>query len=61
MIRAGTRPEIGDTNRNIDTPLLRAVARVLEKITLFIELNLLSYVANFDDDLLRRWERRFLD
>ena len=61
MIRAGRTPELGDVNRKLGTPLLRAVARVLEPVTLFGEINLLSYFANFDDDVLRRWERRFLD
>jgi hypothetical protein len=61
MIRAGRTPELGDTNRKVEMPLLRAVARVLEPVTMFREVNLLSYFANFDDDALRRWERRFLD
>ena len=61
VIRAGATPELGDKNRQIDTPLLRAVARVLEPITLFREAKMLLYLANFDEDLLDRWERRFLD
>ena len=61
MIRAGKTPELGDKNRKLDTPLLRALARVLEPITLFREVDLLSHFANFDEDLLDRWERRFLD
>jgi hypothetical protein len=61
MIRSGRTPELGNTNRKQETPLLRAVARVLEPVTLFGEVNLLSYFANFDEDMLRRWERRFLD
>lgn len=61
MIRAGKTPELGDKNRGVDTPLLRAVARVLEPITLFGEVDLLSNFAIFDEDLLQRWERRFLD
>ncbi|MGH8557103.1 MAG: type VI immunity family protein [Methylococcales bacterium] len=61
MIRAGRMPELGDKNRKLDTPLLRAVARILEPITLFQEVDLLSYFAGFDEDLLQRWERRFLD
>ncbi|HSV58246.1 MAG TPA: type VI immunity family protein [Variovorax sp.] len=61
LIRAGRTPELGDTNRQLETPLLRAVARVLEPITLFREAKMLLYLANFDEDLLDRWERRFLD
>ncbi|SFU99461.1 type VI immunity family protein [Pseudoduganella namucuonensis] len=61
VIRAGAIPELGDTNRRQDTPLLRAVARLLEPVTKFGEIDLLSYFADFDEDLLRRWERRFLD
>lgn len=61
LIRAGKTPELGDSNRKLGTPLLRAVARLLEPITLFGEVNLLSYYANFDEDVLSGWERRFLD
>ena len=61
IIRTGRTPEIGDSNRKLQTPLLRAVARVLEPVTLFGEVNLLSYFANFEEDVLRSWERRFLD
>ncbi|SFM81079.1 type VI immunity family protein [Variovorax sp. OV329] len=61
VIRGGRTPEMGDRNRRIDTPLLRAVAKVLEPITLFREAKMLLYLANFDEDLLDRWERRFLD
>jgi len=60
-IRAGKTPELGDRNQQVDTPLLRDVARLLEPITLFGEVDMLSNFANFDDNLLRRWERRFLD
>lgn len=61
MIKAGRSPELGDKNRKLDIPHLRAVARILEPITLFREIDLLSYFADFDEDLLQRWERRFLD
>jgi hypothetical protein len=60
-IRAGRLPEIGDVNRREDTPLLKAVARALEPITLFSEVDLLSHFADFDEELLSRWERRFLE
>lgn len=61
MIRAGILPEIGDTNRAQDTPLLRAVAKVLEPITAFGELAVLGQIFNRDTEALRDWERRFLD
>lgn len=51
VLRAGRTPEIA---------LLREMARLLEPVTLFGEMNLLSYFANFDAELLQRWERRFL-
>jgi hypothetical protein len=60
LIRAGRLPEVGDVNYRIETPLLRKVAKVLEPITLFDEIDLLSNFANFDEGTLRRWERRFL-
>lgn len=60
-IRAGRVPEIGDSNRRLNTPLLRAVASPLEPITWFGEPHMLSYFADFDDSLLERWERRLLD
>jgi len=61
MIRAGRSPEIGDTNRREETPLLRRLAKVLEPVTAFDEKDLVF--ARFEDDevLLQRWERRFLD
>jgi hypothetical protein len=62
LLRAGEYPEICDANRQAGTPLLRAVAAVLEPVTRFGEEVLLA--TNFaadDEDFLRRWERRFLD
>jgi hypothetical protein len=61
MIRAGTVPELGDVNRQIDTPLLRKVAKALEPVTLFGDQFSRIYRLSGDEDLLRRWERRFLD
>ncbi|HET9960041.1 MAG TPA: type VI immunity family protein [Polyangiaceae bacterium] len=61
LLRAGKTPEIGDTEQGIPTPGLRSLARVLEPVTLFGEVNLLSYFAAFDEGVLRAWERRFLD
>jgi hypothetical protein len=61
MIRAGRVPEIGDTNRREDTPLLRTLAKVLEPVTAFDEKDLVFGRFEDDDVLLQRWERRFLD
>lgn len=61
VLRAGATPELGDTDRREPTPLLRELARALEPVTLFREIDLLSYLADFDEDVLRAWERRFLD
>lgn len=61
MIRAGNHPEIGDINRCLDTPLLRNVAKVLEPVTLFDEVDMLSNLADFDEEFLQRWEHRFLN
>lgn len=61
MVRAGRLPEIGDTARSVDTPLLREVAEVLEPVTAFEEVVLLGSLADWDKDTLRKWERRFLD
>jgi len=63
MIRAGKEPEIGDVNRQVDTPLLREVAKILEPITLFREEALigLDFADPDEDDFLEQWEHRFLD
>lgn len=61
MLRAGKFPELGDVNRKVKTPLLREVAKVLEPVTHFNEVYICSYLADGDEDLARKWERRFLD
>lgn len=61
ILRAGRTPEVGDSGACAPTPLLRAVARLLEPVTWFRETKMLLWLANFDDELLARWERRFLD
>ena len=49
-------------NKKIDTPYLRSVARVLEPVTLFRELALFNTAfADQDEDILAKYERRFLD
>ena len=60
ILRAGKLPELGDTKRRQKTPLLSELARAIEPVTLFKEIDLLSYLADFDEDVLTRWERRFL-
>lgn len=62
MIRSGTEPELGDRNMQLDTPLLRSLAKALEPVTMFMEPVLLaSYFADRDEAMLTAWERRFLD
>jgi len=62
LIRAGKQPELGDVSRGIGTPLLRAVAKVIEPVTAFREGALFrtDFVGQ-DEEILRKWERRFLD
>lgn len=60
MIRAGNLPEIGDRGRNVGTPLLRSVAKVLEPVTVFKEIAMLGSFDR-DEEFLDKWERRFLD
>jgi hypothetical protein len=61
LMRAGAVAEIGDRNRREETPLLRAVARVLEPVTQFEESMLLRspFAAGHESEFLE-WERRFL-
>jgi hypothetical protein len=61
MIIAGRLPEVGDVNRGQSVAALRTVAKVLEPVTLFGESEMRIYLARRDEELLRRWERRFLD
>ena len=62
FMRAGVQPEIGDRNRKIGTPLLCEVAKVLEPVTTFGEMALYrTDFADQDEEVLARWERRFLD
>lgn len=61
LLRAGAAPEIGDRDRQQETPLLRAVARVLEPVTQFEESMLLrSPFAASHESAFLEWERRFL-
>jgi Protein of unknown function (DUF3396) len=58
MIRAGALPELGDVNKGIGVPLLRAVAKVIEPVTFFGDRALLGQFTNFDEDYFKRWDRR---
>lgn len=57
MIRAGERAEIGDVNAGERLPLLRAVARHIQPISLFDDIYLDSVLGMYRE----AWERRFLD
>lgn len=58
MIRAGRVPEIGDTLRNVGTPLLSAVAIALRPVTAFKEVAMRAIFAR-DDEFHDAWEGRF--
>jgi hypothetical protein len=59
MIRAGRLPSLGDVNKGDNVPLLRAVAKVIEPVTLFGD-SFLDTIFR-DEDERARWERRHLD
>lgn len=59
MIRCGQLPAEGDLNRDEKLPLVRAVAKVLEPVTLFGDRFLNTLFR--DEDERARWERRHLD
>ena len=62
LLRSGTLPELGDRNRRASTPLLRAVAKLLEPETRFEEPALEGSAFGEDrEDEFHAWERRFLD
>lgn len=60
MIRAGNTPEMGDSYRNVGTPLLRSVATVLQPVTVFEEGAILGRFSR-DKEFVGKWEHRFLD
>ena len=60
VIWASETPEIGDVNRQIDVPGLRAVARHIEPVTFFGDINLLSLFGE-NAELAERWEKRFFE
>ncbi len=61
LLRAGHLPEIGDTPKKVDVPMLRTLAAALESVTAFEEVVLLGSLADWDKAALRKWERRFLE
>jgi TseV toxin immunity protein TsiV len=62
MVRAGVAPQIGANGKKDTVPLLCRLARTLEPVTAFEEVALLrTEFADLDVDVLKRWERRFLD
>jgi hypothetical protein len=58
VLRAGTTPEIGNTNRNVAVPMLSAIAKVIEHVTFFEDNGLLP-LLDHDPEKRDRWERRF--
>jgi hypothetical protein len=59
MLRASQLPEVGDVNRLDKLPVLRAMAKVLEPVTLFGDKMLNNLFV--DPESRARWERRHLD
>ncbi|MCI0560593.1 MAG: DUF3396 domain-containing protein [Nitrososphaera sp.] len=58
LLRAGSKPEIGDVNRNELTPLLVSVAHAIEGVTYFHDNSVLPIFSN-NKEQRDRWERRF--
>jgi hypothetical protein len=62
MVRTSIAPDLFDVSRNPDISSMKALAELLEPVTLFDEGAIYcTEFAGQDDDLLRHWERRFLD
>ena len=57
---AGENPETGDLEKGEDLPLIKSVASVIEKVTFFEDSNLESHIFDDDEEILEKWERRFL-
>jgi len=54
-------PRPGDVNRKDDLPPLRAMAKLIEPVTFFADEDFGRQVFADEQELLARWERRFLD
>jgi hypothetical protein len=61
MIVAGENPEIGDRNRNLDTPLYRRLARVLRPIRVVFHPGVHDWEGGFDKEEFESWLARFDD
>jgi len=57
LVTLGTWPEAGDTQQGHTLPAYRELARVLEP-WLYMDR---AFRADFNEEDMRRWERRFLD
>jgi len=61
MILAGTTPEIGDRNRNVDTPRYRRLAKVLKPIRLTVHPAIHGPAGGYDRAGFEQWLARFDD
>lgn len=61
MITTGTKPAIGDANRDDTLPALRKVATTLELVTFFGDNTIRTYFFGRNDEKFARWDRRLLD
>jgi len=62
LIVAGPRPELGDRNRQIDTPLYRRVAQVLRPLQILLHPAIArSPEGKFDSERFTAWLRRFAE
>jgi hypothetical protein len=59
VLRAGTLPEVGDVNKGQRLPLVRAVAKALESVSMFDDTFLNVIFDDADDSV--RWQRRHID
>ena len=58
LIRAGSKPEMGDNNKRELTPLLSSVAHAIEPVTYFHDNSILP-IFGHNEEKRDRWERRF--
>lgn len=60
VLIASKMPQLVDIKRKQKSAGLSQMAQLLEPITYFDEIDLLSHYAAFQESILRKWERRFL-